>query len=134
VVEPLLARLAPAAFDGAGEDAGRCFLVGLARVVLPLLLVSYRGLGRRLVPVADAPAMRALTLVLRDEEEERAAVQSMVDAMLVTPEAARQAEEWTQALVGPAPGLQVLQLGWHDEAEVGARDALLPWAEGDAAW
>ncbi len=126
-VEPLLAHLAPDAVGGADEGAGRRFLVGLARVVLPLLLASYRGLGRRLVPVADGPAIRALTLVLRDEEEELAAVQPMVDAFLATPEAAQEAEEWTRALGEPASLLQ-------SALQTGENDGLFPWSEGDAAW
>jgi len=124
-VEPLLARLAPERADGTDEGAGRRFLVGLARVVLPLLLVSYRGLGRRLAPVADAPAIRALTLVLRDEEEELAAAQSIVDACLDTPEATQQAAEWIRELDEPA-----LQSALQSEEN----DGLLPWSEGGAAW
>ncbi|MDA8314826.1 MAG: hypothetical protein M0010_06575 [Actinomycetota bacterium] len=124
-VEPLLARLAPETPGGTDEAAGRRFLVGLARVVLPLLLVSYRGLGRRLVPVADAPAIRALTLVQRDEEEELAAAQAIVDAFLGTPEAAQEAAEWTRELGDPA-----LQLALQSEES----DGLLPWSEGPSAW
>lgn len=124
-VEPLLARLAPGTLDGTDEGAGRRFLVGLARVVLPLLLVSYRGLGRRLAPVADAAAIRALTLVLRDEEEELAAAQAIVDAFLGTPEAAQEAAEWTRELGDPA-----LQLALQSEES----DGLLPWSEGPSAW
>jgi hypothetical protein len=127
--ESLLARLAPGPGVSGGDDvaAGRRFLVGLARVVLPLLLVSYRELGQHLTPVSDGPAIRALTLVLRDEEEELATVQAMIDATLITPELAQEASEWDRTLreaALPAQG------GLH----AGESQGLLPWSEADAAW
>ncbi len=124
-VEPLLERLSPEAFDGTDEAAGRRFLVGLARVVLPLLVVSYRGLGRRLVPVADGPAIRALTLVLRDEEEELAVLESMVSRLLAAPDVAQETAEWIRELSEP-----VVQGGLQE----GEHDGLLPWTQGIAAW
>jgi hypothetical protein len=119
-VEPLLASLAPGAWDGEDEAAGRRFVAGLARVVLPLLLVSYRGFGERLAPVSDGPGIRALTLVVRDEEEEMAAAQSLSDDLLGAPEAAQQAAEWTRAL-----GDRLLRIGGEDR--------LLPWSDGKFA-
>ena len=119
-VEPLLGSLAPGTFEGDEETAARRFLVGLARVVLPLLLVSYRDFGRRLVPVSDAPAIRTLTLVVRDEQEELAAAHALTDDLVAEPEAAQQAAEWTRALGEP-----VLH---------GRDDDLLPWSEGEYAW
>jgi hypothetical protein len=118
-VEPLLASLEPGAFGGDDETAGRRFLVGLARVVLPLLLVSYRRLAQRLVPVTDGPAIRALTLVVRDTEEELRAAETLVDGLLGDPEAAQQAAEWTRALGDPF---------WR------GGDDLLPWSEAGYAW
>jgi hypothetical protein len=97
-VGPMLESLEPGAFGGDDGTAGRRFLVGLARVVLPLLLVSYRRLGQRLVPVADGPAIRALTLVVRDDEEELRAAEGLLDGLLGDPEAVQQAAEWTRAL------------------------------------
>ncbi|HVC15281.1 MAG TPA: hypothetical protein VND62_10530 [Acidimicrobiales bacterium] len=97
----LLARLAPGAWEGDDETAGRRFLVGLARVVLPLLLVSYREYGDGLAPVADGPAIRALTLVVRDEEEELAAAQALADEVVGDPADAQLAAEWTRALGDP---------------------------------
>ena len=120
-VEPLLSALAPGAREGDDETAGRHFLVGLSRVVLPLLLVSYRGFGQRLVPVADAPAIRALSLVVRDEEEELTAAEAIVDELLTGPELAQEAAEWTRALGEPVP-------------HRGDGDDLLPWSEADFAW
>ncbi len=120
-VEPLLVSLAPGAFDGDGETAGRRFLVGLARVVLPLLLLSYRRFGQRLVPVADGPAIRAVTLVVRDLEEELAEAEAAVDALVSGAEAVQEAAEWTRALGVPVRGGE-------------AGDDLLPWSEGDLTW
>ena len=120
-VEPLLAALETGVFGGDDETAGRRFLVGLARVVLPLLLVSYRRLGQRLVPVADGPAIRALTLVVRDAEEELRAVEALVDGLLAAPEAVQQAAEWTRALGDPV---------WRGDGD----DGLLPWSEAGHAW
>jgi hypothetical protein len=119
-VEPLLAGLAPGAWDGDDETAGHRFLVGLARVVLPLLLVSYRGFGERLVPVADAPTVRALGLVVRDEDEELAAAQGVVDAVVRDPEEVQQAAAWTRELGDPVS---------HE----GGEDGLLPWSEAELA-
>ena len=118
--ERLLASLEPGAFGGDDETAGRRFLVGLARVVLPLLLVSYRRLGQRLVPVADGPAIRALTLVVRDAEEELRAAETLVDGLLAGPEAVQQAAEWTRALGDPG-------------CRGGEGDDLFPWSEADQA-
>ncbi len=120
-VGPLLASLAPGAFDGDDETAGRRLLVGLARVVLPLLLVSYRRFGQRLLPVSDGPSIRALTLVVQDEEGELAVAEAAVDTLVSGPEVAQQAAEWTRAL-----GYPVLRGGTDDD--------LLPWSEGDLAW
>lgn len=118
---PLLASIAPGAFEGGDENAGRRFVAAFARMVLPLLLVSYRGFGRRLEPVADAPAIRALTLVVRDEAEELEASQVVADELLAEPEAAQQAAEWTRAL-----GTPLLRKG--------DGDILFPWSDGEFAW
>jgi hypothetical protein len=117
-VEPLLAGLSPGAFDGDAETAGRRFLVGLARAVLPLLLVSYRRFGQRLVPVADGPAIRALTLVVRDENEEQGALEEAVDPLLDSRERAQQAAVWLRALGAPV-------------SAGAAQDVLLPWSDVD---
>lgn len=120
-IGPLLAGLAPGAREVDEETAGRRFVVGLARVVLPLLLVSYRGFGQRLAPVADKPALRALTLVVRDEEEELAAVQALAAELAADPETAQEAAEWVRSLGEP-----LLRSGGDED--------LLPWSDGDFAW
>ncbi len=119
-VEPLLESLAPDAWHGGEETAGRRFLVGLVRVVLPRLLVSYRRFAERLQPVADGPAIRALTLVVRDEEEEVAAAEAVVGPLLADRRRAHEAAEWTRVLD---------RLAVHGEA---GDDPLLPWPEGNS--
>ncbi len=117
---PLLASLEPGAWGGDEEAAGRRFLVGLARVVLPLLLVSYRRFGERLVAVADGPAARALTLVVRDTDEELAAAGAAADGLVGTPAGAQTAAAWTRELGGQAfPG--------------GGTGELFPWSEAEFA-
>ncbi|HTX64111.1 MAG TPA: hypothetical protein VMD28_10750 [Acidimicrobiales bacterium] len=117
-VETLLEGLAPGSVGGDRETAGRRFLVGLARVVLPLLIVSYRRFGRLLVPVADGPAIRTLRLVAQDVEGELRVAEAVVDALLDGPEVAQEAAEWTRALSEP-----VLRGGPDDD--------LLAWSEGE---
>ena len=87
--------------DDTGGDTGSVLadvarLTALYRVLVPRLLTSYdRHLGRA-APVTDAPLIRALRLVLRDELETWLAGESLVQELVVTPEAARVASE-TQA-------------------------------------
>ncbi|MGH8988932.1 MAG: hypothetical protein ACRDXC_10130 [Acidimicrobiales bacterium] len=120
VVDPMLAGLAPHRPGGDEAVAGSRFLVSLARVVLPLLLVSYRRFGARLVPVADGPAIRALRHVISDEEEELCAAEALLDGLVGDPQSAQQAAEWTQAVRGP--------VGHGTDGE-----DLLPWSEADPA-
>jgi len=71
---PLFDALNGATRAAANPDLGAIrFLGGLYRVVLPALLDSYVRHGRGLRQHADAPSIRALALVVRDEEEELAA-------------------------------------------------------------
>jgi hypothetical protein len=120
-VEAMLARLEPGAGKGEDETTGRRFLVGLARVVLPLLLVSYRRYGQHLVPATDGPTIRALAHVVRDEEEELTSVEALVDPLVESPEAAQEAAEWARALGEPT-------LAQRPD------DDFLPRSEGDFAW
>ncbi|HXW39480.1 MAG TPA: hypothetical protein VEJ44_07280 [Acidimicrobiales bacterium] len=62
-------------------------LVGLFRVVLPRLVVSYSRHASVVSPVADAPTARALRLVVRDEVEELVGGESLVERLLGVPEA-----------------------------------------------
>jgi hypothetical protein len=60
-------------------------LVGIGRVVLARLVTGYTLHLRRLSPVADAPMIRCLRLVLRDETEEWQALEALSQALLRRP-------------------------------------------------
>ncbi len=60
-------------------------LVGIGRVVLARLVTGYSLHLRRLSPVADAPMIRCLRLVLRDETEEWQALEALTQALLRRP-------------------------------------------------
>ena len=62
-------------------------LVGLFRVVLPRLIVSYSRHASHALPATDGPTVRALTLVIRDEKDELLGGESLVERVLGTPEA-----------------------------------------------
>ncbi len=57
-------------------------LVGLYRVTLPYLVAAYTDHLALTTPVTDGPTVRALRLVLSDEEEDRAAGESLLAAAL----------------------------------------------------
>jgi hypothetical protein len=59
-------------------------LVGLYRVALPQLIAAYTDHLAATTPVTDAPTIRALRLVLADEEEDRAAGEALLAATLAT--------------------------------------------------
>ncbi len=61
-------------------------LAGLYRVVVPRLIVTYDRHLRRATAAADAPAVRALRLVRRDEVEAWQAGEALVEQLLVRPE------------------------------------------------
>lgn len=56
-------------------------LHGLYRVVLPRLLRTYEDHAALTVPTTDGPVIRALTLVRRDETDQLAAGQELLDAL-----------------------------------------------------
>jgi len=90
-----------AAPPGEGGTVDR--LVGLYRVTLPALVATYTDHLDRTSPVADGPTIRALRLVLADEEDDRRAGDALLDALLTGPDEraradAREAE--LRALVG----------------------------------
>jgi hypothetical protein len=58
-------------------------LAGLYRVVVPRLLVTYGRHLRRAAPAADAPAVRALRLVRRDEVESWEAGEALLEHLVV---------------------------------------------------
>ena len=60
-------------------------LVGLFRVVLPRLVISYRDHLARTVPATDGPTARALRLVLADEEEDWRTGERLVQRLLSRP-------------------------------------------------
>jgi hypothetical protein len=86
-------------------------LVGLFRVVLPRLVVSYSRHASQAVPATDGPTMRALHLVVQDERDELVGGESLVERVLSTPEtvqvAGRVAFDLEARLVqaGSVPGL-----------------------------
>jgi hypothetical protein len=60
-------------------------LVGVGRVVLVRLITGYTVHLRRIAPVADAPLVRCLRLVLRDETEQWQAIEALTQALLRRP-------------------------------------------------
>lgn len=90
--------------QGEGRDVER--LVGAYRVVLPRLIVAYSTHLGATQAVSDGPVVRALRLVLRDELEEWARGESLVQSLLGTEEDVRRAAsaqarlEWTFASGG----------------------------------
>jgi hypothetical protein len=86
-------------------------LVGLFRVVLPRLVVSYSRHASQALPATDGPTMRALHLVVRDEADELVGGESLVERVLGTAEAVqlagRVAVDLEARLVqaGTVPGL-----------------------------
>ena len=80
------ARAARGGPDGSVPAGGTLpRLVGVGRVVLPRLVTGYTLHLRRLSAVADAPLIRALRLVLRDEVEQWQAVESLTESLLRRP-------------------------------------------------
>ncbi len=66
-------------------------LVGLFRVLLPRLVVSYSRHATSTSPASDAPVARALHLVVRDETDELVGGESLVQRVLGTAEAVQAA-------------------------------------------
>jgi hypothetical protein len=103
----LLSGGAPGEAPAAGGTLLR--LVGLARVVLPRLIAGYGIHLRHAAPVADAPVVRSLRLVMRDEIEAWQAMETLVQTLVDRPHdiavvtAHQQALE--EVLAGIGPGL-----------------------------
>jgi hypothetical protein len=73
-------------FDALVDSSGTVErLAGLYRVVLPRLLVTYDRHLLRAAPVADAPTVRALRLVRRDEIESWQEGEALLQRLLVGP-------------------------------------------------
>jgi hypothetical protein len=97
-------------------------LAGLYRVVVPRLIVTYDRHLRRATAAADAPAVRALRLVRRDEVEAWQAGEALVEQFLARPEDAA-------AAAGVQARLEAVAVAaWGGSG-------LLPWPEelGDGA-
>ena len=60
-------------------------LVGLYRVTVPTLIATYEDHLARTTPVADGPTIRALHLVLADEEADRQAGEEFLAALITNP-------------------------------------------------
>jgi len=95
----------------AGAPAGGTLLrlVGLSRVLLPRLVTGYGLHLRRCAPVTDAPLVRALRLVLRDDIEAWQAAEAMVQALVRRPHDVAVVTAHQEALeakvAGSGPGL-----------------------------
>jgi hypothetical protein len=91
----------------AGSTLSR--LVGEGRFLLPRLVSGYTFHLARVAALADAPLIRALRLVLRDEVEAWQATEAMVQSLLVGPDEVRAAAEHLcsleEELAGTGPGL-----------------------------
>jgi len=85
-VDRLFGRLSGGPGDGGPASGGTLLrLVGLARVVLPRAIAGYRLHLRRASPVADAPVVRSLRLVIRDEVEAWQATEALVQTLVARP-------------------------------------------------
>jgi hypothetical protein len=73
--------------DGSAFASGGTLprLVGMARVVVPRLVTGYNLHLRRVSPVVDAPMIRCLRLVLRDETEQWQALEALAQSLLRRP-------------------------------------------------
>jgi len=93
--------------SGGGGTLGR--LVGLARVVYPRLVCGYAHHLRRVSEASDAPIVRALRLVLRDESEAWQAAEYLVQGLIRRPHDVEVVTAHQQHLeefvVGTGPGL-----------------------------
>ena len=103
----LLAGGAPTEAQGPAAGGTLLRLVALARVVLPRLVAGYGLHLRRAAPVADAPVVRTLRLVVRDEVEAWQATETLVQTLVNRPHdiavvtAHQQALESVLAGIGP---------------------------------
>jgi hypothetical protein len=109
-VDRLLVRLAGAPPGEAPALGGTLLrLVGLARVVLPRLIAGYGLHLRRAAPVADAPVVRSLRLVVRDEIEAWQAMETLVQTLVDRPHdiavVTAHQQSLEEVLAGIGPGL-----------------------------
>ena len=104
----------PPAFDALAASSDTVErLAGLYRFVVPRLLVTYGDHLRRTAPVADAPAIRALRLVRRDETEEWEVGEGLLQSVLArTDDGLERAMSALFRLETAAPGEGLL--AWPD--------------------
>ena len=92
-----------AALADPGESTTLDRLVGLYRVTVPTLVAAYEDHLARTTPVTDGPTIRALHLVLADEEADRQAGEDLLAALIAGPtdhERAAARESHLRALLG----------------------------------
>jgi hypothetical protein len=100
--------------EGPGEELRR--LAGLYRVVLPRLLATYRRHLAVVPAVSHGPIARALSLVLRDEEDQLWAGEALIQGLLATSADVRR-------VTGTQVALESLVVG------SGVGVGLVPWSE-----
>ena len=109
-----------AAAGDAGDAAALAFLAGLSRVVLPALLDSYRRHREALSEVADGPSLRALALVVRDEEAEVAEAGAVLEAITPGATATGDVDALARLLEGTdGPGPAGDLVPWPEDAATG---------------
>lgn len=115
----LAAHESPA--GGAGSPASDVRrLAALYRVTLPRLVAGYSHHLAMASPVAEAPTIRALRLVLRDETESWQAGEAILQALLTRPELVAAAAETQRALETIV-------------VEAGIGTGIVPWPDGGGA-
>lgn len=114
--EELMSNLG-GAHDGELGGGTLLRLVGMSRVVSPRLVSGYRLHLRRAVAVSDAPVIRALHLVIRDEIEAWQEVETIVQRLIRRPHdvaVVTAHQQYLESLiVGTGPGL----VPWPEEAD-----------------
>ncbi len=105
---PAVSEVGPGSTGGSGGTLLR--LVGMARVVLPRLVAGYTRHLHRSVMVADAPVIRALRHVVRDEMEAWQAAELQVQVLVRRPSdvaavTEHQRASWRTSWPATAPAL-----------------------------
>jgi hypothetical protein len=116
LTRPAGPALGPLFDELAGVPGTVARLAALSRVVLPRLIITYDRHLRRAAVSTDAPAVRALRLVLRDELEAWQAGEALLEQLLVRPEdaaAAASVQSRLEATVVASWGGSGL-LAWSD--------------------
>jgi hypothetical protein len=109
-VDRLIIMLAGGVPGAAAVTGGTLLrLVGMARVILPRLIAGYGLHLQRCAPVADAPVVRCLRLVLRDEIEAWQTTETLVQTLVHRPHdiavVTAHQQSLEEVLAGIGPGL-----------------------------